>query len=209
MSEVTKKQIVRTTRETKQPQGIEAGAHFSSTPQDSHEKFSNSVQGHVWCVWCLPCPQTLLVTKAAADAEQSCNRCGRDDAGPFLPAVTAEDEQQNTLELQQNVSFHDRDHKPLQHPKLCPSQLFTIIKISENALKPRTYSNSGLRVVCDQIVPSWITASRSMGWEDHMRNTCYLWLWHTSPTACSLLHLGSKIIHIIWGHASFLVTKST
>lgn len=100
MSEVTKKQFART-RETKEPQGIEAGAHLSSNTQDSHGKFSNSIQGQVWCVWCLLCPQTPLATEAAAEAEQSCKRCGRDDAGP----VTAEDGQHSQHSPRTHFSY--------------------------------------------------------------------------------------------------------
>lgn len=86
------KQLARTTRETKQPRGTEAGAQLNSTPQDSHEKFSNSIQGHVWC---LLCPQTSPVTEAATEAEQSCNTCGCGDA---LSAQS-----QDTPQLQQIV----------------------------------------------------------------------------------------------------------
>lgn len=85
-------QFARKTRETKQPQGVEAEAHLSSTPQENHEKFSNWIQGHMWCVRCLLCLQIPLVPEAAAEAEQSCNRCGSDDAEPLLP-FTAEDGQ--------------------------------------------------------------------------------------------------------------------
>lgn len=156
-------------------------------------------------------PTTPLVTKAAAQADQSCNRYGSNDAGSFC--------QQSLLKMGSTLSITP-GHTSAAAECVCPWQR------SQPTTAPKTVSihnNKGFRESTKALhfFKFWLKGSvwphcaimnhilKEHGVKSpHEEYLISVTLTHITNSV-QLLHLGSKKIHIIWGHASLLVSKST